>query len=238
MLSTPKHEMEAEKSLSRFRLVLASLAGIGMLAALLFLPAGRLDWVAGWLYLVIITINMAINYGCLRHWNPDLIRHRMRIGKGTKTWDLTWMILFTPVFLAIYVVGGLDAGRFQWSDSPLWLWPIGLTLFSAGTAVLTWSMVVNPFFEKTVRIQTERHHRVIDAGPYRHVRHPGYLGFLCWILATPLLLGSWWAFVPSFIAVVALMVRTGLEDRTLLDELPGYVDYASGVRPKLIPGVW
>lgn len=238
MLPTPQQEADAGSDPSRLRLVLASLTGLCMFAALLFLPAGRLDWVAGWLYLVIITINMAINYACLRRWNPELIRHRMRFGKGTKTWDLIWMILFTPVFLAIYVVGGLDAGRFQWSDAPLWLWPTGLALLLAGTALLTWSMVVNPFFEKTVRIQTERHHRVIDAGPYQHVRHPGYLGFLCWILATPLLLGSWWAFVPSFLAVVALMVRTGLEDRTLLNELPGYVDYVSGVRSKLIPGVW
>ena len=96
----------------------------------------------------------------------------------------------------------------------------------------------NPFFEKTVRIQSERGHRVVDTGPYRLVRHPGYLGFFAWILSTPLLLGSWWAFGPAVVSVAAVVVRTALEDRTLKAELPGYADYARCVRYRLIPGLW
>jgi protein-S-isoprenylcysteine O-methyltransferase Ste14 len=99
-------------------------------------------------------------------------------------------------------------------------------------------MGVNPFFEKTVRIQTERGHRVIDTGPYRFVRHPGYLGFFGWGLSTPLLLGSWWAFLPALLSMVSLVIRTALEDRTLREELAGYREYASKVRYRLIPGIW
>ena len=96
----------------------------------------------------------------------------------------------------------------------------------------------NPFFEKTVRIQSDRGHRVVDIGPYRLVRHPGYLGFFGWILSTPLLLGSWWAFVPALLSIAGIVVRTALEDRTLKAELPGYADYAKRTRYRLVPGIW
>jgi protein-S-isoprenylcysteine O-methyltransferase Ste14 len=105
--------------------------------------------------------------------------------------------------------------------------------------LLTWAMAVNTHFEKTVRIQHDRGHRVIDSGPYRIVRHPGYLGaILGFTLAAPLLLGSWWSFVPAVAAVVCLIIRTSLEDRTLQNELDGYKDYAQNVRYRLLPGLW
>jgi protein-S-isoprenylcysteine O-methyltransferase Ste14 len=197
-----------------------------------------LDWFAGWLYLAIMTTNTVINYAYLRRRNPELIEYRTRFGKGTKAWDKVWLGLFTPVFLSLYVVAGLDAGRFGWSAMPLLLWPVGLALFLPGSILFIWSMGVNPFFEKTVRIQTERGHRVIDTGPYRFVRHPGYVGLFGWILSAPLLLGSWWAFLPSLLSVVLIVVRTALEDRTLREELPGYLEYAGRVRFRLIPHVW
>lgn len=99
-------------------------------------------------------------------------------------------------------------------------------------------MGVNPFFERTVRIQTERGHRVIDNGPYRFVRHPGYLGIFGWSLTTPLLLGSWWAFLPALLSIIGIMIRTALEDRTLREELTRYEEYTSRVHFRLIPGIW
>ena len=161
----------------------------------------------------------------------------MRMGKGTKTWDKVWAVLYAPVMIAIYVVAGLEA-RAADSGLPGVAWLLGLTIFVTGPTVLTWSMVVNPFFEKTVRIQTEHGHHVIDTGPYAYVRHPGYAGFLGWILSAPLLLASAWAFVPALLAVAGLVIRTALEDRTLHDELSGYPEYAARVRFRLIPGIW
>ena len=183
-------------------------------------------------------MNLCINFVYLRRVNPDLIEHRLRFGKGTKLWDKIWLALFTPVFLAIYLIAGFDAVRFEWSMMPFWTWPLGVTLFISGTALFTWSMGVNPFFEKTVRIQTDRGHRGIDIGPYSFVRHPGYLGFFGWSLSTPLLLGSWWAFLPAVLSIIGLVVRTALEDRTLRMELPGYEEYVHRVRYRLIPGIW
>jgi protein-S-isoprenylcysteine O-methyltransferase Ste14 len=216
---------------------LAVAAMVLVFAVLVFVPAGRLDWKLGWVYVGIIFVTVAVNLVCLRRWNPELIERRMRFGKGTKTWDKVWSVLYTPLMIAVYVVAGLEA-RDGVSSLPGAAWLLGLAIFAPGAAMLAWSMVVNPFFEKTVRIQTDRGHRVIDSGPYAYVRHPGYLGFTGWILSTPLLLASAWAVVPALLSVVGLAIRAALEDRTLHAELPGYPEYAARVRFRLVPGIW
>lgn len=216
----------------------ASAVGSLALAALIFWPAGTLAWPRAWGYLALVGANFVVNFLYLRRVNPGLIAARARFGAGTKRWDIIWSICFAPAFCSTYVIAGLDAVRFEWSTMHGALWWLGLGIFLPGTFLFTWSMGVNPFFEKTVRIQTERGHRVIDTGPYRFVRHPGYVGFFGWCFSAPLLLGSWWAFVPATIAALSMVVRTALEDRTLQRELPGYADYAQRVRYRLFPGIW
>ena len=220
---------------------IAFIAGIGFFAVIIFWPAGTIVWLDGRLYFGIVTAYQLITVVYLTQVNPELIEHRLKlsgISKGTKRWDKFWLLLFTPLFLAIYVIAGFDAVRFEWSGMSSWIWFPGLVLFIPSAALFSWSMGVNPFFEKTVRIQTERGHRVIDTGPYRFVRHPGYVGLFGWCLSTPLLLGSWWAFIPSTLSIIALVIRTALEDRTLRNELAGYEDYTKRVRCRLIPGAW
>jgi len=206
-------------------------------AGFVFMNASRLGWTHGWIYVGIVAATLAINLVCLRLWNPELIRRRMRFGKFTKDWDMLWAVLFGFAMIAIFVVAVKEAHDGV-SRGPGAAWLLGLAIFVPGWALAIWSMVVNPFFEKTVRIQTEHGHHVIDSGPYAYMRHPGYVGFSGWILSTPLLLASTGAFVPALIAVVLLVIRTALEDRTLHAELPGYVEYAVRVRFRLIPGVW
>ena len=218
-------------------LVGLAVAAVVVLAGLVFVLAFRLDWTVGWIYVGIFAATWAINLACLMRWNPELIRRRARLGKETKTWDKVWLVLFTVVLIAIYVVAGLEA-RDGASSAPGAAWLLGLAIFVPGWALAIWSMAVNPFFEKTVRIQTDHGHRAIDTGPYAYVRHPGYVGFAGWMLSTPLLLSSAWAVVPALLAVIALVIRTSLEDRTLQAELPGYAEYAARVRFRLIPGVW
>ncbi len=220
------------------RLLIVSLASLGFFAALIFWPAGTIDWLQGWLYLALLSTSASVTFVYLRRVNPDVIKHRLQFKEGTKPWDKLWAVFFAPAFIAIYVVAGFDAVRYQWSTMPWWLWLAGLAVWLPGNALLSWAMGVNPFFEKTVRIQTERGHHVIDTGPYRFVRHPGYLGFSGWCLATPLLLGSWWSLLAALLSLAALAVRTRLEDRTLQEELTGYRDYANRVRYRLIPGIW
>ncbi|NLE75533.1 MAG: isoprenylcysteine carboxylmethyltransferase family protein, partial [Chloroflexi bacterium] len=113
-----------------------------------------------------------------------------------------------------------------------------LAAIVAGYALGAYALVANPFFSGMVRIQADRGHRVVTGGPYRWVRHPGYLGALVTFLATPVFLDSPWAFVPTAFLAVVLVVRTHLEDRTLQQQLAGYREYAARVRRRLLPGLW
>lgn len=104
--------------------------------------------------------------------------------------------------------------------------------------MLLWAKWANRFFSSVVRIQTDRGQTVCKDGPYRFVRHPGYVGGLLFGMATPLALGSFWALIPAAVGAMLLIVRTYLEDRTLQEELPGYLEYTKEVRHRLLPRIW
>jgi protein-S-isoprenylcysteine O-methyltransferase Ste14 len=135
-------------------------------------------------------------------------------------------------------VAGLDAVRFGWAPLPLWAIYPGLVLFAVGASLVTWCASVNPHLERTVRIQTDREHRVITEGPYRFLRHPMYAGVILGNLAAPLILGSSWAFAVAFYDIALFTWRAALEDRTLRAELPGYAEFAQQTRYRLLPGLW
>ena len=105
-------------------------------------------------------------------------------------------------------------------------------------AIIAWAQAVNRFFEPGVRIQADRGHTVIDAGPYAVVRHPGYVAACLLFVGIALSLGSLWALIPAAISSSILILRTRWEDRTLRAELVGYEQYTQRVRFRLIPGVW
>jgi len=214
--------------------IAATAIAIVATSSIAFILAHRLEWTVGRLYIGIAVATILINLGCLLRWNPGLILKRSRFGRGTKTWDMVWLALWAPIVVAVYVVAIREGNM----GLPGIEWLLGLAVFVPGWALVIWAMVVNPFFEKTVRIQTESDHRVISAGPYAYIRHPGYVGFSGWFLSTPLLLSSNWAFVPAVLSVIGLVVRTALEDRMLRLELSGYADYTARVRFRLVPGIW
>jgi protein-S-isoprenylcysteine O-methyltransferase Ste14 len=175
----------------------------------------------------------------LRRVNPDVIAGRVNRHERPRHWDLLLgLVGFLPTMLAIPVVAALDDGRSHWSHLPGWGCLVGYALMLAGFVGFTWATSVNRFFEPSVRIQTDRGHRVVDTGPYAIIRHPGYaFGFLLF-LGIPLALGSLWALIPAILLCPLLVVRTVLEDRTLQAELPGYKEYAQRVRYRLLPGIW
>jgi protein-S-isoprenylcysteine O-methyltransferase Ste14 len=146
--------------------------------------------------------------------------------------------LFGLAFIAIPIVGAFDNGRYHWTSMQGWLVYPGSALFLIHIWIFAWAMKVNTFFEKTVRIQKERDHYVVDSGPYRFVRHPGYASNILGMIGVPLIMGSWWAFAPVGLATLVLVIRTALEDRVLREELKGYEEYTSQVRQRLIPGIW
>jgi protein-S-isoprenylcysteine O-methyltransferase Ste14 len=121
---------------------------------------------------------------------------------------------------------------------PLRLQIAAMVIAALGNALMTWALAVNPFFSKVIRIQEDRDQRVVSRGPYRFVRHPGYVGTIVFDLAVPIMLGSLWALIPGALAMLLTVVRTHLEDRTLQEELEGYEEYTRQVPRRLLPGVW
>jgi protein-S-isoprenylcysteine O-methyltransferase Ste14 len=208
------------------------------LLLLLFLPAGTIGWRAGWVFLAVLILAFGGSALVLARVNPIIYRARSRFQPGTKRWDKALLAVILPAMVAILPVAGLDAGRFHYSVVPPWLVVLAYIALLAGVAVTAWAQAVNPYFEPGVRIQSERHQRVIDTGPYRLVRHPGYVAALLLFFGMALALGSLWAMMPAALAAAVLVLRTSWEDRLLRAELPGYADYARQVRWRLVPGLW
>jgi len=208
-------------------------------AAILFGSSGRLDWVMGWVLVGVYAVWIGALALILIPANPELLAERTRPQEGTKRWDMVLLSIIGVAEMVKYIVAGLDL-RWGWSPQiPLALQLAGVVVaVLAYDVLLVWSMASNPFFSQTVRIQKERGHTVATGGPYRYLRHPGYVGGILFQIATPLILGSLWAFIPSGLAALLILIRTALEDRTLLEELDGYEEYAVRVRYRLLPGVW
>lgn len=207
-------------------------------AAILFGSAGRLDWWGAWAMLAVTAGWIAGMTIVIRRRNPGLFAERQGLQKGAKGWDVVFTTAHSLLQLATFILAGLDK-RYGWTqDMPVLVALIALVMAILGYALFLWAIAFNPFFSKIVRIQTERGHAVVTNGPYRFVRHPGYLGGVFSQLGIPLLLGSWPAFVAGAIDTLFLLLRTRLEDRTLHVELPGYADYAQRVRYRLVPGIW
>jgi protein-S-isoprenylcysteine O-methyltransferase Ste14 len=204
----------------------------------LFVPAGRLDWWIAWIYWLAHFFISLLTALWLLHVNPELSQERFQPGKNVKQWDQVILVLNLLLTLGLYVIIGLDAGRFGWSEVPLAIRLLALLGFIPAFGLPLAASQANAFLSSRVRIQEDRGHQVADQGPYRFVRHPMYLGMLFFDLCLPLLLGSWWGLVVGGIMNFLVFVRTALEDRTLHVELPGYAEYASRVRYRLIPGLW
>ncbi len=136
--------------------------------------------------------------------------------------------------MAVYVLAGLDF-RCGWSDIPTVLRAVAFVSIGAFYVLLVLVLRENAFLSRVVEVHPEAGHRVVTTGPYAVVRHPMYAGYIVWLLAAPVALGSLSALVPAALVAAGIVVRTVLEDRTLHAELPGYPEYAAKVRWRLLP---
>lgn len=206
-----------------------------------FIGAGTWDWAWGWAFSIVTLLGWIVLSGVLAAKNPELLNQRgqrARSMEDTKPWDWVILGLYFVLLIITPLVAGFDH-RYGWSaPGPTAINLIGCVILIASFVPLTWSMAVNRHFEGTVRIRTSREHQVVEAGPYRYVRHPGYVAVILQFIATPLFLGAWAALIPAVGGVVLFIIRTALEDRALLAELPGYADFARRTRFRLLPGVW
>jgi protein-S-isoprenylcysteine O-methyltransferase Ste14 len=205
---------------------------------ILFISAGRIYYWQGLIYLTIGLIMFFLNYTVLRI-DSELLNERSKPGEGTKKWDKTILGLSFLITISMYIIAGLDSGRYHWSPDFHWsIYLLGIILTILGQLLFLIAQKQNKFFSSTVRIQTDREHIVCETGLYKIVRHPAYLGSIIQSLGFPLLFGSLWSIIPIGMLIILLITRTNLEDKTLKNELRGYLEYSNKTRYKIIPFVW
>jgi len=209
------------------------------LGAVLFASAGSLHWPAAWVFLAVSAVIGTVCGLWLAKTDPGLLAERMRptFQAGQPAADKKFMLVFVIAALIWLIAIGLDWRRHA-SNVPLAMQALGLAMYLTSTALIMWVFRENSFAAPVVRVQAERAHHLVSTGPYAFVRHPMYSGIMLFFFGVPLVLGSWWgvALAPAFLVLFA--VRARIEERALINGLPGYADYAAQVRYRLLPGVW
>lgn len=212
-----------------------------LLPMVMFLAAGTLAWTMAWVYVGMHIVFTLLSRGLAWRKNPDLLRERAHSleAEDSSPWDKA-VVVFVGLFgpLLLFLVAGIDYRYRASPDLPTWAEILALLAVLFGFSWGTWAFVVNAYFSAVVRIQEDRGQTVVQDGPYYFMRHPGYAGALLTYVAIPVMLGTLWALVPAALFILVLTLRTAMEDRTLQEQLPGYAEYASRTRYRLIPGIW
>ena len=214
---------------------------VAFYALLLFAPAGTLHWWRAWVFLAVTVSVMALAIFSILPDNSGLFSERARgvIQKGQPMWDRVLVILLVVSYVGQIIFIPLDVFRFHLAPKPGEVVSLlGLALYVAGWWIITLAMKVNPFAVPVVRLQKERHQRVIDTGIYALVRHPMYSGFVPMVVGPALWLESYVAALLALVPIGVLAVRSLFEERFLKRELKGYDAYTEEVRYRLIPFVW
>jgi protein-S-isoprenylcysteine O-methyltransferase Ste14 len=238
-MSTQNTTQPKATSLSSF--LFSSLMTIVTFPAIILLAAGTWRWLEGWIFGLWFDVMVFSNMLYLYRNDPALLAERSKApgSDNQKRWDAYLLSAVYVIAILWFVVMPLDAQRFAWSPVfPLWLKVVGGAALLPALYLIYRATVENTFLSTMVRIQSERKQRVISTGVYSFVRHPLYLGCLFMMLGAPLLLGSIYGLLLSALVVVILAGRIIGEERMLVDELEGYVDYTKKVTYRLIPGVW
>jgi protein-S-isoprenylcysteine O-methyltransferase Ste14 len=233
-------ELTLEARNAAIKQTILSTVMLAIMMLVFYASAGRTDVPQSWFLFSVVFMYFVVSNIALYRYNPELLIQRLKIRrKGSKTWDEVLMMVsnFTALLL-VPAVAGLDVGRYRWSSLGMPYAIVGVVFLVVSSVLINWAMIVNPYFEPTVRIQDDRDHHVVNTGPYAIVRHPGYLSGILWLASVPLIFGSLYAFAPFALYAVLVILRTFLEDRTLREELPGYTDYAVKVRYRLFLGIW
>jgi protein-S-isoprenylcysteine O-methyltransferase Ste14 len=218
------------------RTVIAGVRGFAVLAVLIFLPAWTLRYWQGWAFLATfaaastaLTVYMAV-------YDRELLERRLRAGPRAETESSQKIIVLLVMlgFAAFLVFPVLDH-RFGWSPLPAYVSITGDVLIALGFLFIFFVLRENSYAASTIQVAEGQ--RVISTGPYAVVRHPMYSGALLLAIGMPLALDSWYGLVGILVILPILIWRLLDEEQFLTRNLPGYADYKSKVRWRLIPGL-
>lgn len=224
--------------MNQHKAIISSYIGVIVIASTIFIAGGKLLYWQALLYLGLAILGTTITH-VLTPKASNLAAQRVKNVKTGEAWDRRLLGFSFLLNIITFIIAGLDSGRFGWS-APL---PLGVTISGAimmvsGQLIFALARRENAFFASVVQIESERGHTVCTTGPYRSVRHPGYVGILLSLLGLPLVLGSYWAWITVVLSALTLLLRVQREDQFLKDRLPGYSEYVRTVEYKLIPFVF
>lgn len=209
-------------------------AGVLLVGVLVFLPAGTLAFLQGWLLIGILFVPMFVAGLAMMQKNPELLQKRLN-AKEEQAEQREVVMLSGLMFLAAFVVAGLNF-RFQWLVLPLWVSYASAVVFLLAYALYAEVLRENTYLSRTIEVQKGQ--KVIDTGLYGIVRHPMYMSTLLLFLSMPLVLGSIFSFVIMLLYIPLINKRMSNEERVLEAGLAGYQDYEKRVRYRVIPYVW
>jgi protein-S-isoprenylcysteine O-methyltransferase Ste14 len=220
------------------RRTVTGIIGLVLFAAVWFAIAGRIAWWRGWAFLLTFITYVSILFWRLVRLNPDLVLERNQPAEKAEPWDRMVMGVYSLMLVILLIVAALDGGRYRWSTVPWIVQLIGWLLLFIACGIIWHVMMINAYLSSWARLQKDRGQVVVEEGAYRFVRHPMYLGIILAFLGIPLILGSWWAVIPSAGIVGLFVYRTYREDMMLIYGLRGYMEYTEKVRYRLLPGIW
>ena len=215
----------------------SSVFGLIVLSALVFLPAGTLNYWQAWVFIATFMVATIFPSIYIARTNPAALQRRMHGGPRAEARTIQ-KILITFAWLgllALLVISAYDH-RMGWSSVPAWVCLLGDVLLATGLGIAMLVVIQNGYAAATVTVETGQ--TVVSGGVYTFVRHPMYVGNMIMMVGVPLALGSYWGLVFVVPGVVALVLRILDEEKLLTHELAGYREYTQRVRYRLVPYVW
>jgi len=233
--------MGKKSTLLNGRTIIQIILVVFIIPLLPILITWRWNWWEAWVFALILFLGFIFSRLLAARKHPGIIAERANSlqREDAKSWDKFLAPLMALGGIVVPLMAGLDE-RFNFSPQPFSL-PIKIAAIAVmilAYVFSSWAMIENAYFSGIVRLQTDRGQTVCSSGPYRWLRHPGYVGAVWSYLAMPFLLDSKWALIPVGVLLIVTIIRTKLEDQTLQAELPGYSDYAVKVKYRLFPGIW
>lgn len=217
-----------------FQAIIKFLFGLLLVSALLFIPAGTLNFLEAWVFISILFIPMFVTGVILWIKNPRLLEKRLK-AKEKETEQKSVIIIGGLMFIAGFIVAALDF-RFQWSNVPDYLSVIATVFFLIGYVLYGETLRENEYLSRTIEVQENQ--KVIDTGLYGIVRHPMYSATLLMFLSIPIILRSYYSFIVFIIYPVLIVKRILNEEKVLEAELEGYKNYKESVKYRLIKFIW
>ncbi|NHI94223.1 MAG: isoprenylcysteine carboxylmethyltransferase family protein [Candidatus Lokiarchaeota archaeon] len=235
-----ENQEKSKLNITGIRYIVKSIFMIIIQVILLILFSGSIFILSGWIFYILYSITTLGTIAALYIKDIELVNLRGKSQKGTKSWDQKILLIWIIFIFLTPIIAGLDF-RFRLTiivSMDFLLITIGSIIWIIGGVLGAWAMVVNSYFEASARIQRNRSHKVVSIGPYKYIRHPGYLASLMGCIAIPLIFCSLLTIIPSAVIFILFAIRTFLEDKMLIDELDGYGEYTQKVKFRLFPRIW